>query len=98
MTSVERVLEYCAIESEAAVEVKPLPSPSWPEHGAISARDVYFRYTEDGPDVLKGISFTIKPREKVKFTLSCAMYEVISAVMRASISPKVKARYKFSIL
>jgi subfamily B ATP-binding cassette protein MsbA len=36
-------------------------------HGAIEYRDVHFRYTPSGPEVLKGISFSLEPGKSIAF-------------------------------
>ena len=67
MSSVERILYYSNnIEAEAPREIpdKDPPTGSWPTQGAIEFRNASLRY-RDGPLVLKGVSFKIKPGEKV---------------------------------
>ncbi|XP_050740955.1 probable multidrug resistance-associated protein lethal(2)03659 [Drosophila biarmipes] len=67
MVSVERVLEYEDIEPEGALEAdKKLPQ-TWPEQGKIMFDDLSLRYTPDpkAENVLKSLSFVIKPREKI---------------------------------
>jgi ATP-binding cassette, subfamily C (CFTR/MRP), member 1 len=60
--SVERILEYCRLPSEAALDSAPgrAPRPSWPEKGAIEARDLQVAYRPGLPLVLKGLSFRIE--------------------------------------
>ncbi|KYB27685.1 probable multidrug resistance-associated protein lethal(2)03659 isoform X2 [Tribolium castaneum] len=67
MTSVERVLEYNNIEHEGNLESPPdkKPAPSWPNDGKIEFINVFLRYFPDDPPVLKNLSFTINPREKI---------------------------------
>lgn len=64
MTSVERVVEYTKLESEPERDEKPLPV-DWPEQGLIQFKAVKLRYSENAPYVLKDLSFTIQPREKI---------------------------------
>lgn len=72
MTSVERAVEYTELESEAPWETEKRPPPDWPSEGAVTFDTVSFSYTADGPLVLKDISATIKPSEKVLlFTRNC---------------------------
>ena len=69
MISVEREIEYTDLEKEAPWELEFRPPPSWPEQGRIYFNKVNFRYSLDGPLVLKNLDDTlIKPREK--FSLS----------------------------
>lgn len=66
MVSVERVQEYSQLESEADLQILDRkPANTWPEHGEIIGENVVFRYHHSLPAVLKGISFHIKPKEKV---------------------------------
>ncbi|KAL2081657.1 hypothetical protein ACEWY4_023510 [Coilia grayii] len=65
MTSVERVVEYSELESEAPWENHKRPPPDWPRRGGITFDQVNFAYSRNGPLVLKNITATIKPNEKV---------------------------------
>ncbi|KAH8334357.1 hypothetical protein KR059_009145 [Drosophila kikkawai] len=69
MTSVERVLEYKNLESEGDYTSPPEKQPpkSWPEEGQLTAKDLSLRYAPDPESdcVLRGLNFTINPREKV---------------------------------
>uniref|UniRef100_A0A087XBS8 Multidrug resistance-associated protein 4 n=1 Tax=Poecilia formosa TaxID=48698 RepID=A0A087XBS8_POEFO len=65
MTSVERVVEYTELESEAPWETEKRPPPDWPSEGAVTFDTVSFSYTADGPLVLKDVSAAIKPSEKL---------------------------------
>ncbi|XP_060923036.1 ATP-binding cassette sub-family C member 4-like [Limanda limanda] len=65
MTSVERVVEYTQLKSEASLETqKQLPS-DWPSQGMVTFNKLNFSYSCDGPVVLKDISITFQPNEKV---------------------------------
>lgn len=65
MTSVERVVEYTELESEAPWETEKRPPPDWPNRGLITFDRVNFSYSSDGPVILKNISPMFRPREKV---------------------------------
>ncbi|KFB46271.1 hypothetical protein ZHAS_00014256 [Anopheles sinensis] len=69
MTSVERLLEYARLEPEpnfAPGSSKALaPGDAWPENPSITFREVYLRYSPTAAPVLKGLSFDIKPKERV---------------------------------
>ncbi|XP_052217717.1 ATP-binding cassette sub-family C member 4-like isoform X4 [Dreissena polymorpha] len=67
MISVERVLDYSRLPSEAPLEAPNdrKPPPDWPQHGRISVQRVSLKYSTDTPTVLKNISFTIEAREKI---------------------------------
>lgn len=70
LVAVERVMEYFGIETEpldsapAYVEELPVP-PTWPEKGAIEIRDLHLAYAENLPDVLDGITLSIRAGERV---------------------------------
>ncbi|XP_062901710.1 multidrug resistance-associated protein 5 isoform X2 [Mobula hypostoma] len=66
-TSVERIHHYIKIlELEASAHVKDKTPPAdWPQHGQITFANVEMRYRENLPLVLKKVSFTIKPQEKI---------------------------------
>ncbi|KAK5646962.1 hypothetical protein RI129_005426 [Pyrocoelia pectoralis] len=66
MTSVERVLEYTKLEPEGAEDDQlKKPQKPWPSNGEVQFVDVYLNYSPNEPPVLKNLSFTIKPLEKV---------------------------------
>ncbi|KAJ7283270.1 P-loop containing nucleoside triphosphate hydrolase protein [Mycena rebaudengoi] len=66
--ALERNLEY----SNLPPEQKPksagdlaVGEKSWPEYGDVEFVDVSARYTEDGPSVLRGVSFHVPIRSKL---------------------------------
>uniref|UniRef100_UPI0037E906A4 ATP-binding cassette sub-family C member 4-like n=1 Tax=Semicossyphus pulcher TaxID=241346 RepID=UPI0037E906A4 len=65
MTSVERVVEYAELESEAPWETDKQPPPEWPKTGSITFDRVNFSYSASEPLVLKNLSVVFTPREKV---------------------------------
>ena len=65
MIAVERVHDYSQQPTETTQDTDTKPAPNWPEHGAIQAEALNLRYHHGAPLVLKDISFTIKPKEKV---------------------------------
>ncbi|KAL0958936.1 hypothetical protein HGRIS_014252 [Hohenbuehelia grisea] len=65
MNAVERLLVYTELPPEGDLTTPNDPSPSWPEKGEIVFSDVKFGYREGLPLVLKGVSFQIRPGEKV---------------------------------
>ncbi|KDP28919.1 hypothetical protein JCGZ_14690 [Jatropha curcas] len=89
MISVERILQYSNITSEAPLVVEECrPSDNWPEVGTISFKDLEVRYAEHLPSVLKHISCTFPGRKKVgvvgrtgsgKSTLIQAIFRIVEA-------------------
>uniref|UniRef100_V5G0E4 Putative multidrug resistance-associated protein lethal(2)03659 n=2 Tax=Anoplophora glabripennis TaxID=217634 RepID=V5G0E4_ANOGL len=64
MTSVERIQEYTNINPEIDTVAKD-PPKFWPEAGGIKFIKLCLKYSPDEPDVLKDLTFEIKPKEKV---------------------------------
>ncbi|XP_069577159.1 ATP-binding cassette sub-family C member 4-like isoform X2 [Brachyistius frenatus] len=65
MTSVERVVEYTELESEAPWETQRRPPPGWPSKGLVHMERVSFSYSPDEPPVLHDLKVTFLPKEKV---------------------------------
>ncbi|CAL5032421.1 unnamed protein product [Urochloa decumbens] len=66
MISVERILQYSRIPSEAPLEVDCCRPPnSWPGDGTINIRCLEVRYAEHLPTILRNISCTIPASKKV---------------------------------
>lgn len=64
--AVERVLHYTKLPPEGTTVTSNDPPSSWPERGEVKFNNVKLAYREGLPLVLKGVSFTIKPGEKVR--------------------------------
>jgi ATP-binding cassette, subfamily C (CFTR/MRP), member 1 len=87
IVSVERVLEYANLPSEAPeVIFKKRPNIGWPAHGQISVKNYSTRYREGLDPVLKDITLDIKAREKIgvvgrtgagKSSLTLALFRII---------------------
>ncbi|KAJ3529958.1 hypothetical protein NMY22_g8782 [Coprinellus aureogranulatus] len=69
MNAVERISHYSdsqVISQEAPHEIpETKPSAQWPEHGAIEFKQVTMKYRPGLPDVLHGISMSIRGGEKI---------------------------------
>ncbi|KAA8579516.1 hypothetical protein FQN60_006609 [Etheostoma spectabile] len=65
MTSVERVVEYTELESEAPWETQKRPPPDWPSKGLVTFDQVSFSYSSDGPLVLQSLKAMFRPKEKI---------------------------------
>jgi len=87
IVSVERVLEYAELPSEAPEVIhRHRPPISWPANGAVQFNDYSTRYREGLDLVLKGINLDIKPHEKIgvvgrtgagKSSLTLALFRII---------------------
>jgi ABC-type multidrug transport system fused ATPase/permease subunit len=90
IVSVERVLEYANLPSEAPeVIFKRRPAIGWPAQGAVSFNDYSTRYRPGLDLVLKDINLDIKPHEKIgvvgrtgagKSSLTLALFRIIEGV------------------
>ncbi|EAW12826.1 ATP-binding cassette glutathione S-conjugate transporter YCF1 [Aspergillus clavatus NRRL 1] len=90
IVSVERVLEYANLPSEAPdVIFKHRPAIGWPAQGAVTFKDYSTRYRPGLDLVLKDINLDIKPHEKIgvvgrtgagKSSLTLALFRIIEAV------------------
>lgn len=66
MNSVERVKEYLDVDQEArAVIPETRPSGNWPSQGAIEFIDYSTRYRSGLEPVLKNVTFSVRPGERV---------------------------------
>nr|QEY08339.1 ATP-binding cassette sub-family C member 15 [Crocus sativus] len=66
MISVERILQYSRIPSEAPLQIEGCRPPNqWPQFGTICFQNLQVRYAEHLPSVLKSITCTIPGRKKV---------------------------------
>ena len=85
--SVERLEEYSVLEREAPPIIDGKRPPyAWPDKGEIVFNNLQLRYREGLDLVLRGISATIRPCEKVgvvgrtgagKSTLMLALFRII---------------------
>lgn len=65
MNSAERLHHYAAsIEQEAAFSTVGV-RPTWPGRGEIVSKDVHMRYRKGLPDVLHGLTLSIRPGERM---------------------------------
>uniref|UniRef100_A0A8D0XQN5 Uncharacterized protein n=1 Tax=Sus scrofa TaxID=9823 RepID=A0A8D0XQN5_PIG len=86
MISVERVTEYTDLEKEAPWEYEYRPPPSWPHEGSIDFINVSFRYSSDGPPVLRELMPWIPQRSKVGIVgrTGAGKSSLVSALFRLS--------------
>ncbi|KAJ7491024.1 P-loop containing nucleoside triphosphate hydrolase protein [Mycena latifolia] len=63
--SLERIKQYLEIEQEPKATVNGMPPAHWPSSGNLRAENLCARYSADGPNVLRDISFDIKGGERI---------------------------------
>ena len=62
--SVDRVLEYCDLEEEAATTIEGSVPDEWPTAGAVLYSGVKMRYRDGLPLVLQGLDINFSPGTK----------------------------------
>uniref|UniRef100_A0A146KSC1 Putative multidrug resistance-associated protein lethal(2)03659 n=1 Tax=Lygus hesperus TaxID=30085 RepID=A0A146KSC1_LYGHE len=71
LVSVTRIAEYSNLERDSPrLTLKSLKAykkvdDKWPSKGSVKFLDVYMRYSKHSPWVLKGLTFSVKPGQKV---------------------------------
>ncbi|CUA66748.1 hypothetical protein RSOLAG22IIIB_00195 [Rhizoctonia solani] len=65
MNTVERIVHYRNLEQEPPAILPDDPPHEWPQQGGINFRNVALRYRDGLPLVLDGLSFDVKPGERV---------------------------------
>jgi len=87
--SVERIVEYLDVPQEAPLIMEKRPPAWWPSsNGGIDVENLVIRYSEGLPAVLKNITFSVLPREKIgivgrtgsgKSTLALSLLRMVEA-------------------
>lgn len=92
LMAVERILEYCHLvpekqSTQSRPQLSTSVSESWPDCGKITFQDVFCRYDTECEPVLRGLSFTIQPREKVSIVgrTGAGKSSLISAIFRLAV-------------
>ena len=67
MTSVERIIEYTQISSEHSLKSNKKSPTNWPMKGQIVFKNVSLKYDPNLPEVIKDISLSINPSQKIGF-------------------------------
>lgn len=67
MVSVERIQEYIELPSEPPMETAAnlKPDTNWPHEGSIKFEDLSLWYVKGEDQILKDLTFEIKPKEKI---------------------------------
>ncbi|KAL4809146.1 P-loop containing nucleoside triphosphate hydrolase protein [Aspergillus unguis] len=82
--SVERILEYCHMETESDGG-NPAPA-GWPHAGALQVRDLTVRYAPDTAPALQNVSFSVERNQRIgivgrtgagKSSLALALFRIL---------------------
>ncbi|KAJ8957037.1 hypothetical protein NQ314_006614 [Rhamnusium bicolor] len=65
LMSVERILEYTILPKEIQPDTPKYPPKTWPQDGQISLNKMGLKYIDSGPQALRNLNVTIKPKEKI---------------------------------
>ncbi|WFD36272.1 hypothetical protein MCUN1_003150 [Malassezia cuniculi] len=89
IVSIERIMSYSDLPQEAAYDVAATdPGSSWPREGRIEFQGYSARYRDDLDLVLRDLSFTIQPGERIgvvgrtgagKSSLTLALFRILEA-------------------
>lgn len=87
LMSVERILEYRDLAAEPVPAKPQLPAKQWPDSGLLEFRHVVYRYFADAEPVLKGLSFVVRPQEKIGIVgrTGAGKSSLISAIFRLAV-------------
>lgn len=88
MNSVERVVHYQDKLEQEPPHFLPdkKPAGKWPSEGKLEMKDVVLKYRPELPDVLKGLSMSVQPGEKIgivgrtgagKSSIMTALYRLV---------------------
>lgn len=66
LNAVERVQEYLIMPQEPpAIIENHRPPAAWPTAGQIEVKDLVIQYAPELEQVIRGITFDVRPQEKV---------------------------------
>jgi ABC-type bacteriocin/lantibiotic exporter with double-glycine peptidase domain len=63
--SLERIEAYINIEQEPKPTKEGVPPAAWPTSGDLVVQSLSARYSDDGPEVLHDLSFSVKSGERI---------------------------------
>lgn len=84
MTSAERIMSYTRIHPEPGYQNQFQPPADWPNEGKIVLQNLGLVYYNGGPEILKDVTLTVKPREKVGIVgrTGAGKSSLVSAILR----------------
>lgn len=80
----ERIINYTSLPTELPA-ILPSDPKIWPNHGSVKFKDLSLRYSPDAPWILKKLSFSVRPGEKVGVIgrTGAGKSSLVGAIMRA---------------
>ena len=84
MTSVERTMAYTQLDSEPGYLKRTRPLNDWPQEGKISFEGASQAYYQNGPTVLKDVTFRVDARQKIGIAgrTGAGKSSLVAALMR----------------
>ncbi|OXG54431.1 cadmium ion transporter [Cryptococcus neoformans Th84] len=84
MNNAERIINYTSLPTELPA-ILPSDPKIWPNHGSVKFKDLSLRYSPDAPWILKKLSFSVRPGEKVGVIgrTGAGKSSLVGAIMRA---------------
>lgn len=88
MNSVERIVHYAkSLEQEPPHRIpETAPAGKWPSEGVVEMKNVVMRYRPELPEVLRGLTMSVRPGEKIgivgrtgagKSSIMTALYRLV---------------------
>jgi ABC-type multidrug transport system fused ATPase/permease subunit len=86
LNAAERIIEYSSLPTESREGADP--PAAWPNEGRLEVHDLIVGYANDLPPVLKGLTFSVRPNERVgvigrtgagKSSLTLAIFRFLEA-------------------
>lgn len=99
--SVERIVDYLDVPQEApSIIEKNRPPAYWPSsNGELVVQDLVVRYASDLPPILRKLSFTIRPAEKVGVvsrSCSCILHRSLTFIFQVGRTGSGKQTTQFN--
>ncbi|EAL23016.1 hypothetical protein CNBA7830 [Cryptococcus deneoformans B-3501A] len=84
MNNAERIIHYTSLPTEPPA-ILPSDPKIWPNRGSVKFKDLSLRYSPDTPWILKRLSFSVSPGEKVGVIgrTGAGKSSLVGAIMRA---------------
>ena len=65
MAFVKRIITYTDIKQESGYDCHHQSPLSWPNHGQVAIENLSLVYYQDGPEILKDVTFSVNSQEKI---------------------------------